>query len=116
MLYKAHKRTRSVVERGIRQWKRRFHILHAEIRVKSPAYVCRIIEVCAMLYNICKDPCFLDDEESRKLTRLTRPHTHKLYPVPPDGRKVCVTGMPMSTFTLSKCYSIQTCMFIHSTY
>lgn len=37
------------------QWKRRFPILNEEIKVKSPAYVCRIIEVCALLHNICKD-------------------------------------------------------------
>ena len=53
--YRDHKRTRCVVERGIGQWKRRFHVLHGEIRVKSPAYVCRIIEACALLHNICKD-------------------------------------------------------------
>ena len=55
MYYSAHKKTRCTVERGIGQWKRRFHVLHGEIRVRSPAYVCRIIEVCAMLHNICKD-------------------------------------------------------------
>lgn len=34
------------MERGIGQWKRRFHVLHGEIRVSPPAYVCRIIQVC----------------------------------------------------------------------
>uniref|UniRef100_A0A3B1IY90 Putative nuclease HARBI1 n=1 Tax=Astyanax mexicanus TaxID=7994 RepID=A0A3B1IY90_ASTMX len=41
---RAHRSTRSVVERGIGQWKRRFHILHSEIRY-SPEKVCRIIMV-----------------------------------------------------------------------
>lgn len=44
-----------MVERGIGQWKRRFHILHSEIRVTPPVKVCKIIFVCAMLHNICKD-------------------------------------------------------------
>ena len=53
--FRAHKKTRSVVERGIGQLKRRFHVLHGEIRVTPPAKVCQIIEVCAMLHNICKE-------------------------------------------------------------
>ncbi|KAK3873579.1 hypothetical protein Pcinc_021422 [Petrolisthes cinctipes] len=52
---RCHKKTRSVVERGIGQLKRRFHVLHGEIRVSPPAKVCMVIEVCAMLHNICKD-------------------------------------------------------------
>ena len=43
------------MERGIGQWKRRFHVLHSEIRVTPPAKVCKIIFVCAVLHNICKD-------------------------------------------------------------
>lgn len=55
LLYsRSHKKTRSVVERGIGQWKRRFHVLHGEIRVTPPEKVCQVIEVCAMLHNICK--------------------------------------------------------------
>ncbi|KAK4316856.1 hypothetical protein Pmani_012032 [Petrolisthes manimaculis] len=52
---RAHKKTRSVVERGIGQWKRRFHVLHSEISLTPPAKVCKIIFVCAILHNICKD-------------------------------------------------------------
>lgn len=44
-----------MVERGIGQWKRRFHVLHGEIRFTPPAKVCQVIEVCAMLHNICKE-------------------------------------------------------------
>ena len=55
LCFSAHRRTRNVVERGIGQLKRRFHVLHSEIRVKPPAKLCRIVEVCAMLHNICKD-------------------------------------------------------------
>ena len=53
--FRAHKKTRNVVERGIGQLKRRFHVLPGEIRVTPPAKVCQIIEVCAMLHNICKE-------------------------------------------------------------
>ncbi|KAK3886761.1 hypothetical protein Pcinc_009081 [Petrolisthes cinctipes] len=52
---RANKKTRSVVEMGIGQWKRRFHVLHSEIRLTPPAKVCKIIFVCAVLHNICKD-------------------------------------------------------------
>lgn len=43
------------MERGIGQMKRRFHVLHGEVRVTPPGKVCKVIEVCAMLHNICKD-------------------------------------------------------------
>lgn len=62
--FRAHKRTRSVVERGIGQWKRRFHVLHGEIRV-SPAKTCKIIYACAILHNICKTrniPLLVEDD------------------------------------------------------
>ncbi|XP_050706066.1 putative nuclease HARBI1 [Eriocheir sinensis] len=49
----AHKRTRSVVERGIGQLKRRFHVLHGEIRLE-PRKACRVIMACGILHNICK--------------------------------------------------------------
>lgn len=54
VLYRALKRTRCVVERGIGQLKRRFHVLHGEVRV-SPQKTCKIILACAVLHNICKD-------------------------------------------------------------
>ncbi|XP_053372959.1 putative nuclease HARBI1 [Mercenaria mercenaria] len=50
---RAHKITRSKVERGIGQLKRRFGILHGEIRMK-PEKACRVITACAVLHNICK--------------------------------------------------------------
>ena len=52
---RAHKKTRNLVERGIGQWKRRFHVLHSEIRVTPPGKVSKIIFVCAMLHSICKE-------------------------------------------------------------
>ncbi|XP_071102876.1 putative nuclease HARBI1 [Haliotis cracherodii] len=48
---RAHKRTRCEVERGIGQLKRRFHILHGQVRLK-PVKVFMVIIVCAILHNI----------------------------------------------------------------
>ncbi|XP_045105501.1 uncharacterized protein LOC123501019 [Portunus trituberculatus] len=53
--YWAHKQTRSVVQRGTGQLKHRFHVLHSEVRVSPPLKVCKMVHVCAMLHNICKD-------------------------------------------------------------
>ncbi|KAK0137690.1 hypothetical protein N1851_026099 [Merluccius polli] len=46
----AHKNTRNVVERGIGQMKRQFHVLHGEIRL-SPERESTVITVCAILHN-----------------------------------------------------------------
>ena len=43
------------MERGIGQWKRRFQVLHNEIRVTTPVKICKIIFTCVLLHNICKD-------------------------------------------------------------
>ncbi|XP_045121818.1 putative nuclease HARBI1 [Portunus trituberculatus] len=51
---RAHKRTRCIVERGIGQLKRRFHVLHGEIRV-DPIKTSKIVMVCAALHNLCKE-------------------------------------------------------------
>ncbi|KAK4326393.1 hypothetical protein Pmani_003109 [Petrolisthes manimaculis] len=51
---RAHKRTRCVVERGIGQLKRRFHVLHGEIRVDQ-IKTSKIVMVCAALHNLCKE-------------------------------------------------------------
>uniref|UniRef100_A0AAZ1XA43 Putative nuclease HARBI1 n=1 Tax=Oreochromis aureus TaxID=47969 RepID=A0AAZ1XA43_OREAU len=49
---RAHKTTRAVVERGIGQLKRRFHVLHGEVRLR-PEKVSKVIIACAILHNIC---------------------------------------------------------------
>lgn len=63
----AHKKTRCVIERAFGMWKRRFHVLHSEIRM-SPIRACRVIAACAVLHNIAKsrndDEDFDDDEIS----------------------------------------------------
>ncbi|KAK0144501.1 putative nuclease HARBI1 [Merluccius polli] len=46
----AHKNTRNVVERGIGQMKRRFHVLHGEVHL-SPERASTVITVCAILHN-----------------------------------------------------------------
>ena len=52
-LCRAHKATRCCVERGIGQLKRRFHVLHGEVRA-TPGKTYKIVAACAMLHNICK--------------------------------------------------------------
>jgi hypothetical protein len=47
----AHCKTRSTIERVFGWWKRRFHVLHSEMRMK-PGKVCKIIGACAILHNI----------------------------------------------------------------
>lgn len=47
----AHTKTRVVVEQTFGRWKRRFHVLHSEIRM-TPERVCTVIGACAVLHNI----------------------------------------------------------------
>ena len=42
------------MERGIGQLKRRFHVLHGDIRV-NPGKTSQIVMVCAALHNLCKE-------------------------------------------------------------
>lgn len=50
---RAHRTTRNLVERGIGQLKRRFHVLQGEVRL-SPEKTCQVVTCCAVLHNICK--------------------------------------------------------------
>ncbi|XP_040071348.1 putative nuclease HARBI1 [Ixodes scapularis] len=53
----AHTTTRSIVERTIGQLKRRFHCLHAELRM-APERCCDIIVACCALHSLAKRyPC-----------------------------------------------------------
>ncbi|KAM7315742.1 putative nuclease HARBI1 [Ixodes scapularis] len=53
----AHTTTRCIVERTIGQLKRRFHCLHAELRME-PSRCCDIIVACCVLHNLAKRyPC-----------------------------------------------------------
>nr|XP_022304810.1 uncharacterized protein LOC111111912 isoform X2 [Crassostrea virginica] len=47
----AHSKTRVTIERTFGWWKRRFHVLHSEIRM-HPERVCTIIGACAVLHNL----------------------------------------------------------------
>ena len=47
----SHTRTRVVVEQTFGRWKRRFHVLHSEIRM-DPEKVCKVVGACAVLHNI----------------------------------------------------------------
>ena len=46
-----HAKTRVIIEQTIGRWKRRFHVLHGEIRM-APRKVCLIVRACAVLHNI----------------------------------------------------------------
>lgn len=65
---KAHKVTRCIIERAFGVLKRRFHVLHSEVRV-APDRVCTIVVACCILHNIAvilaePDPedCDMEDE------------------------------------------------------
>ena len=47
----AHTKTRVIVEQSFGRWKRRFHVLHSEIRM-TPQRACSVIGACAVLHNI----------------------------------------------------------------
>ncbi|XP_060553824.1 putative nuclease HARBI1 [Ruditapes philippinarum] len=47
----SHTKTRVTIERAFGQLKRRFHVLHSEIRL-APAKVCRVVTACVILHNI----------------------------------------------------------------
>ena len=55
------KSTRSAIERAFGILKRRFHVLHGEIRM-TPARVCTIIAACFVLHNIAIDHNEPEDE------------------------------------------------------
>ena len=59
---RAQKVTRSTIERTFGILKRRFHILHSEVRM-SPDRVCTIIAACCVLHNIAIDNNEPEDEE-----------------------------------------------------
>ena len=53
MFSSSHKKTRSVIERGFGQLKRRWHAMHGEVRM-DPTTTCKLIATCAILHNIAK--------------------------------------------------------------
>lgn len=48
---RAQKKTRVCIEQTFGRWKRRFHLLHSEVRM-DPEKVCQLIGACAVLHNI----------------------------------------------------------------
>ncbi|KAJ8305567.1 hypothetical protein KUTeg_016163 [Tegillarca granosa] len=73
-----HCKTRCMIERAFGVWKRRFHVLHSEIRMK-PTKVCKIIIACAVLHNIAielKEPLIDADDE---YVELEQPNVEPYY-------------------------------------
>lgn len=62
MTFKAHKKTRVAIEQMFGRWKRRFYILHAEMRVKYDRAP-MLIACCAVLHNIAVKHNLPDFEE-----------------------------------------------------
>ncbi|XP_052787504.1 putative nuclease HARBI1 [Mya arenaria] len=50
----AHTRTRACIERAFGRLKRRFHVLHSEIRLR-PEKACKVAVACVILHNIAVD-------------------------------------------------------------
>ena len=48
---KAHRKTRVKIEQVFGIWKRRFHLLHTEVKM-HPEKVCKLVGACAILHNI----------------------------------------------------------------
>lgn len=83
-LFRFHRKARSIVERGIGQLKRRFHALHSEVRL-SPEKTCKLINVCAVLHNICKArniPLPADDDVGDALEEEEANQGAQLHPDP----------------------------------
>ncbi|CAG2194011.1 HARBI1 [Mytilus edulis] len=80
-----HASTRSVIERTFGILKRRFHVLHSEVRMK-PEKVCRIFGACAVLHNIAlsrNEPLVNDDGAG---VRLDQPVQVPAFLGVQDGR------------------------------
>ncbi|XP_068704547.1 putative nuclease HARBI1, partial [Montipora foliosa] len=78
---RAHTKTRVAIEQTFGWWKRRFHLLHSEIRM-TPEKACILIGACTTLHNIAilrNEPMDgLDDREDRpELTQYCGPEDGK---------------------------------------
>ena len=88
--FRAHKSTRCLVERGIGHLKRRFHVLHGEIRL-SPQKTCKVILACGLIYNICKKRNILHGEEEEKAIE-----DDNVLPLPEVDVVVGMEGVPQN--------------------
>ncbi|XP_071944610.1 putative nuclease HARBI1 [Antedon mediterranea] len=83
-----HAVTRSIVERTIGVWKRRFRSMHEENRM-SPQRICAVIAATMVLHNIARDLKLpdIDDEEVDDQQIMVNDEVYN-GPVAPNGRIV----------------------------
>ncbi|XP_061193223.1 putative nuclease HARBI1 [Saccostrea echinata] len=82
---RAHGRTRSQIERAFGRLKRKFHVLHSEVRMK-PHRVCKIVIACAVLHNISLTLGEPEDEEEPDQEDIQPPQPP--YQGQQDGRGI----------------------------
>lgn len=70
------------MERGIGQLKRRFHVLHGEIRL-APEKAAKVILACGILHNICKirNIALEDDDEDENEEDVDDPDNEEIQQV-----------------------------------
>ena len=73
------------MERGIGQLKRRFHVLHSEVRISPPFKIGKMIHVCGMFHTICKDrnipiPLDVDQPDVEDDVAIQQPEDMQVVP------------------------------------
>ncbi|CAC5407309.1 HARBI1 [Mytilus coruscus] len=98
--------TRSVIERTFGILKRKFHVLHSEVRMK-PEKICRIFGACAVLHNIASsrnEPLVNDDGAG---VRLDQPVQVPVFLGVQDGRNTREHVARVSSLLSSTLYKIR---------
>ena len=76
----AHRKTRVLIKLTFSRWKRRFHLLHGEVRM-HPEKVCKLIGACGVLHNIAiihNEPMEDGDDEENEIPPYEGPEEGRL--------------------------------------